>query len=221
MGAPGCACPLTGACCAARYFTWDATLFPEPAALQEDIASRGRRTVTIIDPHIKRDPSYHIYSEAAGLDFFVKDRDGKEFDGCAPPSDLPRPRAAWRPACPAPVRPQPWRAHTHSGVRHSSGAGRRPGSGCRWCWPGSSSYLDMLNPAARDWWAKQFQLDAYKGSTRHLYVWNDMNEPSVFNGPEVRVLAAVTPSGRPCVACWAHRALHIAGGELRALDTCS
>ena len=45
----------------------------------------------------------------------------------------------------------------------------------------------MLNPAARDWWAQQFQLDAYKGSTRHLYVWNDMNEPSVFNGPEVNV----------------------------------
>lgn len=66
-----------------RYFTWDAALFPEPAALQEDIASRGRRTVTIIDPHIKRDPSYHIYSEAARLDYFVKDRDGKEFDGRA------------------------------------------------------------------------------------------------------------------------------------------
>ena len=61
----------------------------------------------------------------------------------------------------------------------------------------------MLNPAARDWWAKQFQLDAYTGSTRHLYVWNDMNEPSVFNGPEVRVQVTVTSSGRPCVACWA------------------
>ena len=55
----------------------------------------------------------------------------------------------------------------------------------RWCWPGSSSYLDMLNPAARDWWAAQFALSKYKGSTKHLYVWNDMNEPSVFNGPEV------------------------------------
>lgn len=49
----------------------------------------------------------------------------------------------------------------------------------------------MLNPAARNWWAKQFQLDAYKGSTPHLYVWNDMNEPSVFNGPEVRPAPAL------------------------------
>lgn len=56
---------------------------------------------------------------------------------------------------------------------------------CRWCWPGSSSYLDMLNPAVREWWAGQFFLSKYKESTPSLYVWNDMNEPSVFNGPEV------------------------------------
>lgn len=55
----------------------------------------------------------------------------------------------------------------------------------RWCWPGSSSYLDMLNPEVRSWWAQQFSLSKYKGSTPNLYVWNDMNEPSVFNGPEV------------------------------------
>ncbi len=28
-------------------------------------------------------------------------------------------------------------------------------------------------------------LNKYKGSTKDLYVWNDMNEFSVFNGPEV------------------------------------
>ena len=33
--------------------------------------------------------------------------------------------------------------------------------------------------------AEQFALDKYKGSTANLYTWNDMNEPSVFNGPEV------------------------------------
>ena len=56
----------------------------------------------------------------------------------------------------------------------------------RWCWPGASSYLDMLNPQVRGWWAQQFSLSKYQGSTPNLYVWNDMNEPSVFNGPEVR-----------------------------------
>ena len=46
-------------------------------------------------------------------------------------------------------------------------------------------YIDMMNPEAVTWWGKQFDLSAYQGSTPSLYVWNDMNEPSVFNGPEV------------------------------------
>ena len=35
------------------------------------------------------------------------------------------------------------------------------------------------------WWADQYQLANWKHSTLTLYLWNDMNEPSVFNGPEV------------------------------------
>ena len=54
-----------------------------------------------------------------------------------------------------------------------------------WCWPGSSSYLDMLNPEIRTWWGTKFSYENYVGSTPSLYIWNDMNEPSVFNGPEV------------------------------------
>ncbi|EFN52006.1 hypothetical protein CHLNCDRAFT_139544, partial [Chlorella variabilis] len=54
-----------------------------------------------------------------------------------------------------------------------------------WCWPGSSSYLDMVNGEVRDWWSHQFSTSVYSGSTKHLYIWNDMNEPSVFNGPEI------------------------------------
>ena len=53
------------------------------------------------------------------------------------------------------------------------------------CWPGSSSYLDFTSGKVRQWWAEQFALDKYTGSTMELYTWNDMNEPSVFNGPEV------------------------------------
>lgn len=54
-----------------------------------------------------------------------------------------------------------------------------------WCWPGSSSYLDFTNADVRAWWAAQFGYNKYKGSTQSLFTWNDMNEPSVFNGPEV------------------------------------
>jgi len=54
-----------------------------------------------------------------------------------------------------------------------------------WCWPGSSSYLDFTSERVRSWWADQFAYHRYLGSTPSLYTWNDMNEPSVFNGPEV------------------------------------
>ena len=119
-----------------RYFTWDGALFPHPAEMQEKLASQGRRMVTIIDPHIKRDDGYYIHKEATSKGLYIKDKDGnKDYDG--------------------------------------------------WCWPGSSSYLDFTNAKVRSWWADQFAYNKYKGSTGTLFTWNDMNEPSVFNGPEV------------------------------------
>ncbi|MES1914536.1 MAG: hypothetical protein MHM6MM_006596 [Cercozoa sp. M6MM] len=53
------------------------------------------------------------------------------------------------------------------------------------CWPGQSAYLDLLLPEARDLWARQFDLNTYQGATPWLFTWNDMNEPSVFSGPEL------------------------------------
>ena len=84
-----------------RYFTWDQHLFPHPAQLQDELASHGRRMVTIIDPHIKRDSSYYIYQEAEKAGYFVKDKDGKDFDGHALPSspvELLWKKAGWLPA---------------------------------------------------------------------------------------------------------------------------
>ncbi|PON37661.1 Glycoside hydrolase [Trema orientale] len=34
-----------------------------------------------------------------------------------------------------------------------------------WCWPGSSSYPDMLNPEIRSWWGEKFTFENYVGST--------------------------------------------------------
>ena len=118
-----------------RYFTWDKNLFPNPKQLIDDVAAHGRKVVTIVDPHLKRDGGYAVHREAQQAKVYVQNKDGGEFDG--------------------------------------------------WCWPGSSSYVDFTNSRARDWWANRFALDKYEGSTLDLYTWNDMNEPSVFNGPEV------------------------------------
>ena len=53
------------------------------------------------------------------------------------------------------------------------------------CWPGPSSYMDFTRSDVRSLWASLFKYGTYQGSSRNLYIWNDMNEPSVFNGPEM------------------------------------
>ncbi|CAG9326902.1 unnamed protein product [Blepharisma stoltei] len=53
------------------------------------------------------------------------------------------------------------------------------------CWPGSSSWPDFTRPEVRDYWSSLFDFSKYKDSTEILFVWNDMNEPSVFSGPEI------------------------------------
>ncbi len=118
-----------------RYFTWDNFKFPKPKEMQQLLAQTGRKMVTIVDPHIKKDSNYKVYQEAHEKGLFIQKPDGSELDG--------------------------------------------------WCWPGASAYLDFTSSMVRDWWAGRFAYDKYEGSTETLYTWNDMNEPSVFNGPEV------------------------------------
>jgi alpha 1,3-glucosidase len=72
---------------------------------------------------------------------------------------------------------------TQKGLYVKDNTGKKDFEG--WCWPGSSSYLDFTSEKVRNYWADQFAYDKYEGSTPSLFTWNDMNEPSVFNGPEV------------------------------------
>ncbi|XP_064599881.1 neutral alpha-glucosidase AB-like [Liolophura sinensis] len=118
-----------------RYFTWDKSRFPNPTEMVNNLTTKGRRLVTIVDPHLKRDDNYKVYTDAKNRGYLVKNKDGGDYDG--------------------------------------------------WCWPGSSSWPDFINPEVRDWWANNFAFEEYEGSTENLMVWNDMNEPSVFNGPEI------------------------------------
>ncbi|WOH07061.1 hypothetical protein DCAR_0626490 [Daucus carota subsp. sativus] len=140
-----------------KYFTWDRALFPNPEDMQKKLAAKGRKMVTIVDPHIKRDNSYHIHKEATEKGYYVKDANGNDYDG--------------------------------------------------WCWPGSSSYIDMVNPEIRSWWGEKFSYQEYVGSTPSLYIWNDMNEPSVFNGPEISMPRDALHYGNV-----EHRELHNAYG---------
>jgi alpha-glucosidase (family GH31 glycosyl hydrolase) len=50
------------------------------------------------------------------------------------------------------------------------------------CWPdGKSSWIDYLNEDARNAWASFYSYEKHKYSTKSLGIWNDMNEPSVFD----------------------------------------
>ena len=51
--------------------------------MQDDIASHGRKTVTIIDPHIKKDENYYIFQEAQQNHYYVQNKDGADYEGCA------------------------------------------------------------------------------------------------------------------------------------------
>lgn len=52
--------------------------------MQENIASRGRKVVTIVDPHIKRDAGYPVFKTAEDKGYYVKNKDGSDYDGHVP-----------------------------------------------------------------------------------------------------------------------------------------
>ena len=64
-----------------RIFTWDKTKFPNPKKLNEDLAKIGFKSILILNPAVKVDENFEIYREAKRQDFFVKNIDGKEFNG--------------------------------------------------------------------------------------------------------------------------------------------
>ena len=56
------------------------------------------------------------------------------------------------------------------------------------CWPdGMSSYVDFTRRQVRDWWGSLFAYSKFKHSTPDVFIWNDMNEPSVFDSPDKSV----------------------------------
>ncbi|KAI5296509.1 hypothetical protein KEM52_001142 [Ascosphaera acerosa] len=76
-----------------------------------------------------------------------------------------------------------------------------------WCWPGSSNWIDAFNPAARQWWQSLFQYDQFPTCRANCFIWNDMNEPSVFSGPDM-----TAPRDNIHFGGWEHRDVHNLNG---------
>ncbi|KAJ9118822.1 hypothetical protein QFC24_006021 [Naganishia onofrii] len=143
-----------------RYFDWDKKHFPDPQRMQNEVGSKGRKMVAIVDPHIKRTDDFRIYKDAQEKNVITKKSDGTtNFEG--------------------------------------------------WCWTGSSVWVDFFNPESWSWWKDMFSFNVWKDSTKYLFIWNDMNEPSVFDGPEISM-----PRDNIHHGGWEHRDVHNINGMM-------
>jgi alpha-glucosidase len=113
-----------------RVFTFDPKGFSDPAGLNAYLHERGFKSVWMIDPGVKVDSGYKVYSDGSANDVWVKTGDGKDFQG-----DV---------------------------------------------WPGACVFPDFTRPETRIWWAGLYRDFVGTGVDG---VWNDMNEPAVFNVP--------------------------------------
>uniref|UniRef100_A0A671KQS0 Neutral alpha-glucosidase AB-like n=1 Tax=Sinocyclocheilus anshuiensis TaxID=1608454 RepID=A0A671KQS0_9TELE len=64
-----------------RYFTWDPHKFSQPKEMLQGLMDKRRKMVAIVDPHIKVDSGYKIHSEITSKDFYVKNKDGRNYEG--------------------------------------------------------------------------------------------------------------------------------------------
>jgi alpha 1,3-glucosidase len=72
------------------------------------------------------------------------------------------------------------------------------------CWPGDSIWIDSLNPNSQKFWDSQFKNGTeLLGNSINGHLWNDMNEPSVFNGPET-----TSPKDLIHFGNYEHRSIH-------------
>lgn len=82
------------------------------------------------------------------------------------------------------------------------------------CWPGLSSYWDFHNPNALSWYSSLYHLENFPNSTEIMFIWNDMNEPSVFYLDELTMPGDLLHYGG-----WKHRDVHNMYGFMQTKGT--
>lgn len=75
------------------------------------------------------------------------------------------------------------------------------------CWPGESVWIDSMNPNSQSYWDDKHRLSKsnkfFGELSTNIHLWNDMNEPSVFDGPETS-----SPKDNLHYGNWEHRSIH-------------
>ncbi len=137
-----------------RCFTWNKEHFPDPKGMVADLKAKGFKTVAIIDPGIKIDYDYEIFTDGLKEDVYCKRSEGAYIQGKV--------------------------------------------------WPGECYFPDFTNPRVREWWSGLFQ--DLIGNIGLAGIWNDMNEPAIFDVPSKTFPLDVRHNydGHPC----SHRKAH-------------
>ena len=114
-----------------KIFTFSPTRFPDPGATNDYLHKKGFKSVWMIDPGVKKDSSYFVYSSGSKKNVWVKTPEGQNYVGKV--------------------------------------------------WPGDCVFPDFTMKKTQEWWSslyKNYMANGIDG------VWNDMNEPAVFEGPD-------------------------------------
>ncbi len=138
-----------------RVFTFNPQHFPDPKKLNADLLAQGFHNVWMIDPGLKS------RSESGPNDEKL------------PPDASPALQAAMK------TQIEKYEALHKSGL--DAGVYVRKPDGTVYegeVWPGWCHFPDYTQPSVRQWWAGLYKDFMAQGVTG---VWNDMNEPAVFN----------------------------------------
>ena len=49
--------------------------------MTENLVAHGRKLVTIVDPHIKKDSGYWVHNDLTSKGLYVKNSDGNDYEG--------------------------------------------------------------------------------------------------------------------------------------------
>ncbi|NMA70802.1 MAG: glycoside hydrolase family 31 protein [Firmicutes bacterium] len=71
-----------------RVFTWHPNRFPDPEALCARLKEQGFRVVTIVDPGVKKDPSYAFFQEGLEAGLYVEAPSGEPVTGQVWPGEV-------------------------------------------------------------------------------------------------------------------------------------
>lgn len=142
-----------------RIFTFDPRRFPDPKALNAELHAQGFHTVWMIDPGLKSDETAPTQPPTPA-------------NATADTSEQAAARAAvW-------ARFAALRAEGRCGRHFVQRADGTDYEGE--VWPGRCFFPDFTRAATRAWWAGLYAPLLAQGVDG---VWNDMNEPAVFNVP--------------------------------------